>query len=146
MIILRHFDFNDSAILKKYEYPNMSENEIREIIAEWNKMSHNGRYFESFAAVENGEVIGSFFVVEHENRRISIGPEVFSPFRKKGYAYIAMKMVLGLAAKKGYKEAEGEVRIENAASIALHNKLGYKIEKEFINQHGNKMYLFVKKL
>ena len=146
MIALRHFDFNDVSILKKRAYANMSENKIKEMISEWNKFTHNGRYFESFAAVENGEVIGSFFLVEHENGRISIGPEVFSPFRKKGYAYIAMKMLLALAAEKGYKEAEGEVRIENAASIALHNKLGYKIEKEFINKHGNKMYLFAKKL
>lgn len=146
MISLRHFDFNDSAILKKYEYPNMSENEIKEIISEWNKLSHNGRYFESFAAVENDEIIGSFFTAEHENGRISIGPTVFPPFRKKGYAYAVMKMILTLAAEKGYKEAEGEVRIENTASIALHKKSGYEIEKEFINKHGNKMYLFIKTL
>lgn len=146
MIALRHFDFNDVAVLKKYEYPNMSENEIREMITEWNKLSHNGRYFEAFAAEENGETVGSFFVIEHDNGRISIGPTVFSPFRKKGYAGIVMRMLLELAAEKGYKEAEGEVRIENTASIALHKKLGYEIEKEFVNKHGNEMYLFTKKL
>lgn len=54
---------------------------------------------------------------------------------------------LQLTAKRnGYSLAEAQIRINNAASIKLHEKLGYIQIKKITNRNGNEVYIYMKKL
>lgn len=124
----------------------MDMNEIKDMIALWNKNLYNGRYCEVFAAEYDGALSGWFSMAELPNGRISIGPTVFEPYRQKGIAFSVMRNLLLTAKRNGYSLAEAQIRINNAASIKLHEKLGYIQIKKITNRNGNEVYIYMKKL
>ncbi len=124
----------------------MDMNEITDMIALRNKNLYNGRYCEVFAAECEGALSGWFSMAELPNGRISIGPTVFEPYRQKGIAFSVMRNLLFTAKRNGYSLAEAQIRINNAASIKLHEKLGYIQIKKITNRNGNEVYIYMKKL
>lgn len=124
----------------------MDMNEITDMIALRNKNLYNGRYCEVFAAEYEGALSGWFSMAELPNGRISIGPTVFEPYRQKGIAFSVMRNLLLTAKRNGYSLAEAQIRINNAASIKLHEKLGYIQIKKITNRNGNEVYIYMKKL
>lgn len=124
----------------------MDMNEITDMIALWNKNLYNGRYCEVFAAEYEGALSGWFSMAELPNGGISIGPTVFEPYRQKGIAFSVMRNLLLTAKRNGYSLAEAQIRINNAASIKLHEKLGYIQIKKITNRNGNEVYIYMKKL
>lgn len=124
----------------------MDMNEITDMIALRNKNLYNGRYCEVFAAECEGALSGWFSMAELPNGRISIGPTVFEPYRQKGIAFSVMRNLLLTAKRNGYSLAEAQIRINNAASIKLHEKLGYIQIKKITNRNGNEVYIYMKKL
>ncbi len=145
-IKLRKFNAEDAYLLKKYQFHQMDMNEITDMIALWNKNLYNGRYCEVFAAEYEGALSGWFSMAELPNGRISIGPTVFEPYRQKGIAFSVMRNLLLTAKRNGYSLAEAQIRINNAASIKLHEKLGYIQIKKITNRNGNEVYIYMKKL
>ena len=57
---------------------------------------------------------------------MSIGPEVFGEYRRKGFAKEAMICACEMAKEKGFKIVSQQIRTNNAASIALHLSLGFE--------------------
>lgn len=145
-IKLRKFNTEDAYLLKKYQFHQMDMNEITDMIALRNKNLYNGRYCEVFAAECEGALSGWFSMAELSNGRISIGPTVFEPYRQKGIAFSVMRNLLLTAKRNGYSLAEAQIRINNAASIKLHEKLGYIQIKKITNRNGNEVYIYMKKL
>lgn len=145
-IKLRKFNTEDAYLLKKYQFHQMDMNEITDMIALRNKNLYNGRYCEVFAAECEGALSGWFSMAELPNGRISIGPTVFEPYRQKGIAFSVMRNLLFTAKRNGYSLAEAQIRINNAASIKLHEKLGYIQIKKITNRNGNEVYIYMKKL
>lgn len=146
MSSIRHFTTDDVVILQTSQYSNVAQSDLRKMINDWNTLKYNNRYFEMFAIEHNGEIVGSVSLYQHGNAVISAGPEVFSQYRRCGFAYQGVSLALDHAKKNGYKIAVAQVRKNNTASIALHKKLGFEIDHEFVNVHGNAVYFFIKAL
>ena len=145
MITLRNFTTDDIPVLRQYILPDKSDAEIQADMDEWNAKEHNGRYAEILAAVDGTQVVGLINFYQHSERIISIGPETFSDYRRRGYAFEAMNAALSLAKEKGYTIALNQVRTNNEASLALHRKLGFELDDyEYINRKGNRVYVLVK--
>jgi len=146
MIFLRNFNEDDISILKDNIFIDKSQDEIFSIIQEWRTLTFNGKYFEMFAILEGDEVVGYISLYQHDDDIISAGPEIFQKYRRKGYAFKAMNQACEYAKKRGYKIATAQIRKDNIASIQLHKKLGFALDCEMINKHGNEVYIYIKPL
>lgn len=114
------------------------------MISDWNTLCYHNQYFEMFAIELNGIPIGSISLYQQDIGVISTGIEIFMPYRKCGYALESMELILKYARQKGYRKIINQVRQDNTASIELHKKLGYFIDREEINSKGHKVYIFIK--
>lgn len=145
-IKLRKFNAGDAYLLRKYQFHEMSIKDIEDMISLWNKNRYDGRYCEVFAAEFDGALAGWFSAAELPNGRISIGPTVFAPYRRKEIAFTVMQNLLNTAKKNGYSYAEAQIRIGNTASIKLHEKLGYIQNRKMINRNLNEVFVYTKEL
>ena len=144
MIELRHFEKKDAEELQKVWYPNKSVFEMEEIISQWNKDTLNGKYSEIFAAIHNQKIVGWFSLYQHSKNVVSIGPEIFPPFRKNGYGKEAMRLCIEISRKKGFRIISQQIRIDNLPSIKLHKSLGFETNGyEYINNNGNKVSIWL---
>lgn len=85
MVSIRHFTDSDVDTIRTNQYPDVSENEIRSMIHDWNSGSQNGRFFEMFAVVHDGKTVGAVSLYEHSKSVVSIGAEIYPAFRRKGF-------------------------------------------------------------
>lgn len=145
MISIRNIKSTDSGVLTVL-YPNMTAAKIESMISEWNKKIYKGKYFEMFAVMDDDILVGTVSLYQHTSDCISAGPEIRTEYRRQGFAYQAIQAALQLAAKDGYKIAVAQVRKDNTPSIALHKKLGFEIDFDFINNKGKPCYYFIKSL
>ena len=147
MITLRNFTNDDEAILQQYRYQSMSLEEIKEMISDWNKKEYKSRYFEMFAVMNEQTVIGCISLYQHSENVISCGPEIFTCYRKQGYGKKALSLALEMAKRKGYKIVSQQIRTNNAASIALHQSMGFETDGYvYINKRGNDVVIYLKLL
>ncbi|HIT33878.1 MAG TPA: GNAT family N-acetyltransferase [Candidatus Faecousia intestinigallinarum] len=146
MITLRDFTDNDAETLKIHQYSQLSVEEISKMIGEWNQKQIDGRYFEMFALVDENIVVGSISLYQHTKHIVGCGPDIFSPYRRQGFAYCGMTLVLEYAKQRGYKVAVAQVRKNNLASIALHQKLNFELDHDYINTKGYEVYFYIKSL
>ena len=145
MIHLRNFNEGDMEVLKRMS-PSKSENEILSMLKEWDSLEFNGKYSEKLAVCDEDTVVGYIFLYQHNEYIISAGPEIFEEYRCKGYAYEAMKQAYDYAKESGYKIATAQIKKNNIASIRLHEKLGFVLDCEMVNKHGNEIYIYIKLL
>ncbi|MBQ9133247.1 MAG: GNAT family N-acetyltransferase [Clostridia bacterium] len=143
---LRSFNKNDLAVLRAHVLAGSSDAEMYSTIDSWNTRCYNGKYFEMFAVCVEEAIIGTISLYQHGDDTISAGPEIFPEYRQKGYASAAMEMALAYAKAQGYKIAVAQIRKNNIASIRLHEKLGFALESETINRHGNEVFVYTKTL
>ncbi len=146
MIELRNFTKEDCVFLQKHFYPQLSPDEVVGMIDAWNTCLYEGSYYEMFAVLSRGEIVGSVSLFAHGDGAVSAGPEILAAHRKQGCGLQAVESALGIARQKGYARAVAQVRVTNAASIALHKKLGFTIMEKGINKKGNEVYLFEKQI
>ncbi|MBO5213109.1 MAG: GNAT family N-acetyltransferase [Clostridia bacterium] len=146
MITLRHFNKNDIPELKNNMFVGKTDEEIISVLSEWDNLEFKGKYSEFFAVICNERIVGYVSLYQHNDYIISVGPEIFLEYRRKGYAYEALKQAYDYAKGKGYKVATAQVRNNNIASIKLHEKLGFVLDCEMINRHGNEVYIYIKLL
>ncbi len=145
MVLLRNFIKDDALALQKVCYFDMSVKQIENLICKWNRKRVNNEYFEMFAILADKNMIGTISLYQHSPEVVSIGPEIFKPYRKKGFAKEAMVYACNIAKEKGYKIVSQQIRINNAASIALHSSLGFETSGlTYTNAKGNKVAIFLK--
>ena len=128
MIALRSFTENDALILQQKQYPTVSIGDIIIMISSWNAKIYNGKYFEVFAITENTRIVGSISLYERSKSIASVGVEVFSDERCKGYASEGMKSVLQKAKDLGFRILQDQVSADNKPSIALHERAGFETD------------------
>lgn len=145
MLTLRRFDSSDTALISARF--NIPMEKTDSMIEEWNSGLFNGTYFEIFA-VQNDEddsVVGTVSLYEHSKSIISIGPEIFKEYRRRGFARVAMMEAMRIAKQKGYKIALQQIRTDNNASIKLHESLGFEGDTYiYKNRKGNDVFIYLK--
>ena len=145
MILLRSFEKEDASELQKYGYSDLSAEKVEALICDWSKKHFDGKYFEMFAIVSDGKIVGTVSLYQHSSEVVSIGPEVFGEFRRKGFAKEAMIYACQMAREKGFKIASQQIRINNTASIALHRSLGFETNGfVYTNSKGNEVSIYLK--
>ena len=145
MIILRNLKKEDASELQKYVYSDLSTEQVEALICEWYKKQFNGKYFEMYAIVSDEKIVGTISLYQHSSEVLSIGPEIFCEYRRKGFAKEAMICACQMAKEKGFKIVSQQIRTNNAASIALHCSLGFETnELVFTNTKGNQVYIYLK--
>lgn len=147
MVTLRNFTEEDADIIWEYRYPDMSLEEIRKMIGDWNKKIYQGKFFEMYAVEKDGVVAGTISLQQKSANVVSCGPEIFLKYRRQGLGKEAMRLALQAVKEKGYKIALQQIRTDNAASIALHQSLEFETSGYiYKNQKGNEVLVFAKAL
>ncbi|MBR5094695.1 MAG: GNAT family N-acetyltransferase [Oscillospiraceae bacterium] len=147
MVGLRQFRPEDAALIRRWEHPDLSLEEIVETIAAWNAGSHQGRPFEMFAVVAEGRIVGRISLLGLSPSLVSLGPEIWPEERRKGYGRAAMVLLMERAAEKGYRIVLQQVRRDNAASVALHEGLGFESDGYgYRNRWDREVVLYLKAL
>ena len=144
MISLRHFEEPDAEVLRAFFPSARCQDDIISMIHDWSTLSYKGRYFEMFAIQKDATIVGSISIYERSKGIASLGIEIFAPYRRKGYAYDAMCLLIEFATQKGYKIILQQVRTDNLASICLHEKLGFETDGHvYENQKGHKVLIYL---
>ena len=147
LITLRNFTVDDALEFQQKQSTNMSLDEVKSLLTKWQEKEFEGKYSEIFAVTNDEGIVGWISLYQHSENVISCGPEIFERYRKQGIGGEAMKLAMKVAKNKGYKLMLQQIRVNNAASIALHKKLGFETD-EYIykNRHNNDVQIFIKLL
>ena len=137
---LRPFVYEDWQIIARYQYPNTSEEDIKKMIAAWNEKQFDGRYFEQLAVDADGQIVGYVSLFAQLDGTVSEGVEIYQPYRRKGFAFAALKLLIQKAKDLGFATMVVQIRQENEASLKLHEKLDFHITNQFINKLGKPVY------
>ena len=145
MIFLRNLKIEDASELQKYGYSGMSAEQVEALICDWGQKQFDGKYFEMFAIISDEKIVGTVSLYQHSLEVVSIGPEVFDEYRRKGFAKKAMMLACQMAKEKGFKIVSQQIRTDNAASIALHRSLGFETNGiVYTNSKGNQVSIYLK--
>lgn len=128
----QHSDWFDGA-----SYGEMPPKDRQRMIDESVAKAHDGKYFELFAVMEREACVGFVSLYEHTKTEISCAPEIKPQYRKQGLACGAMTQAMAYAKSIGFTKAVAQVRKNNLASIALHEKLGFVPCKAYVNAKGH---------
>ena len=142
MISIRHFTEHDAAIIQQKQYTETPTADIHKMISEWETNTCQGRFFEMFAITSDDTIIGSVSLYEHSKSVVSIGVEVYPDQRRNGYAAKGMRLIMDHARNLGYRIVQDQVRTDNQASIALHNRLGFETDGYVFKNKKGKDVLF----
>ena len=139
-VTIVQYTADKTDVLKQY-YPDLSA-ETSEEMASGYKNGHFSRFFLVYA---DGELVGTVSLYQHSGYIVSAGPEIFPQFRRRGYAYEAMRQAYDYAKEHGFLLAQAQIRTDNEASIRLHEKLGFlRSWEDLTNRRGNKVYMYSK--
>ncbi len=146
MIHLKPITLDNISDLKGTSYDPMSFEQKQNMIEESINKIHNERYFEFLVVYDGDTVIGFMNLFAHSKHIISCGPEIKVEFQKKGFGFLAETKALEYAKNKGYTIAVGGVDENNTASIALHEKLGFELDRKYLNRQGRTIRVYIKAL
>ena len=147
MISIRPFHEYDVEVLHQLYAPEMSEDEILDMIHEWETGIYKGKLFEMFAILNGQNIIGLISLYEHSNSVAGIGPHIFEDKRRRGYAKVAMRLIEAYAKEKGFRIIQQQVSTANLPSIALHDSLGYETDGYiYKNRKEQDVILYLKAL
>ena len=146
MMYLKPITYDNIKDFDGTDYGTMSFEERQNLIDESMKKNHNGAYFEFLVVYNDNTVIGFMNLFAHSTHIISCGPEIKECFKKQGFGFLAETLALEYAKEKGYTIAVGGVDDNNAASIALHEKLGFEMDRKYLNKQGRTIRVYIKAL
>ena len=146
MVSLRPFCHSDWQVITKHQYPNISQTEAVQLIDQFNTPIYEGKFHKFLAIEQEGQIAGYVSLIEQSEGVVSIGVEVYEPFRRQGCAYDGISQLFILAKSYGYPTATGQVRKDNTASLELCNKLGFTVVNESVSRRGRPVYNLVKSL
>ena len=137
MLILRPYSQDDWPALKLHQCPGMSEDEIKNLISDFNSGVYNGRKMYMLAIEADGTLVGYASLFDQGDGSASEGVAIYPPYRRRGFAFAALQQ---LFAQTVYHTITAQIRKDNTASLALHSKLGFRIVDEFVNKRGHSVY------
>ena len=126
MFELRPFSREDAPLLKELIYPDLTTPEIEQLLSNRNTKEYRGRYFEMFGAIHDNRIVGTISLFELSPHSLSCGPEILPQYRKQGFGRQAMLIAMEIAKGKGYQMSISQIAVNNKASIALHQSLGFE--------------------
>ena len=146
MIFLHSVGCDDKDLFRDTSYAAMSPDAMDNMLTESIAKSHEGKYFELFAVMDDTVCVGFVSLYETTPSVISCGPEIKPQYRQKGYGYSAVRIALEWANLMGYTKSIAQIRQDNTASIALHQKLGFTQYRSYTNKKGHPVLEFQKPL
>lgn len=146
MIYLKPITLDNISDFNGTSYDKMSFEQKQNMIVESINKIHNELYFEFLVVYEDDTVIGFMNLFAHSKHIISCGPTIKDEFQNKGFGFLAETKALEYAKNKGYTIAVGGVNENNEASIALHEKLGFELDRKYLNKQGRTIRLYIKAL
>ena len=147
MTVLQRFVPADAQSIRQHQYPDMTVDEIERMIADWNRGVYENRRFEMLAVTEDGRIAGCASLTERSNNVVSFGIEIFAEERGNGIASNVMPLLLEKAEEAGYRVVLDQVRTDNAASIRLHEALGFETDGYvYRNKRDREVVMYLKLL
>lgn len=134
----------DLPILAYYQGHPVEE--LRPMLAASLAQRYEGRYYEQFAVRVDGCLVGTVSLFAQEDGTVCNGVDTFPTFRQCGFAAGGLALLMDIARLRGYAVQTAQVRTDNAASIALHTKLGFVPGETWINRKGNEVRTWRKEL
>ena len=145
-VVLRAFTADDAPRLKRYCYPKLSEDRVREILQEWDSRCFEGKYCEFFAVTAAGELVGYVNLFEQSERIVSAGAHIFPGYRGRSYGTQSVGQLLALAKERGYTSVTARVRKSNVPSLRLCDTLGFVRKGEDVTAKGIEVWNFSRDL
>ena len=155
MVGIRNFNNNDV----KFIYDNWAENinwggckfdkdklEILSQINEFNLKKFNNKYFEQFVIVYNNILVGMISLLEKTKSEVCVNIYVHEPYRRKGFATKAYRLIEDIAKQKKYKILSAYVAQENHISKNMHIKFNFSKVNEVVNKFGENQVKYIKEL
>lgn len=146
MTSLRAFRPDDWQVVVKYHYPGMGQDDALKLIDDFNAPTYQGKFHKLKAIDSDRQVVGYVSLIEQAEGVVSAGVEVYAPFRRQGYAYAALLQLFALSKLHNYHTVSAQVRKDNAASLALCEKVGFTIVNESVSKRGNPVYNLTKSI
>ncbi len=145
MIELRPISVDNIELLaEKY---NMSVEDANNLIARSDSELYENKYFKMLVVLNWASCVGIVSLYEHSASVISIGPDIFVEYRKRGYGTEAMKLAMDIAREEGFTIVCQQIRTNNNASIKLHESLGFETDNYiFKNRNDNEVSIYLKSL
>lgn len=128
------------------DYQNTTAEALAPMLAASRARCHEGRYYENFGVRVEGRLVGMVSLFEQEDGTVCDGVDVFPEFRRCGFAYQALTQLMTVARERGFSVQSAQIRLDNAASIALHGKLGFVPGEAWINRRGHEVRTWRKEL
>ena len=145
-ILLVPISIDDIEVLNLTEYKNLSIESKKELVQDSIKGICRGDFFR-FYLIKNGkEIVGVLNVCGHGKDNVSVAPEIFEMYRKKGFATKSLNLAYAIAKENGFDTVIAGIRKENIASQKLHEKLGFSFVEEFTSKSGKLMKRYSKKI
>ncbi len=121
--------------------PHLTPQESAELSGE----SLNGLFFRFFLVYAEEGLVGTVSLYQRAGYAVSAGPEIFPPFRRRGYASAALTLAYAYAKERGFRLATAQIRTDNEASILLHEKLGFlRNWEQLTNRKGHEVCIYSK--
>jgi len=143
-IILEPLCEADLPVLAYYQ--RTTADALTPMLAAARSRLHEGRYYEAFGVRVNGCLTGLVSLLEQPDGTVSGGADTFLPFRQCGFAFRALTMLTDVARERGFTVQTAQIRTDNAASIALHSKLGFVPGEPWVNRRGHEVCTWRKEL
>lgn len=131
-------------ILPGYSFPH-SRKEILKLIHIWNKKIYCDNYFEMFIIKLDSVNTGLLSLYQH-NRDVSVGISIDRNFQKQGIAARAIKSIEEKAKNDKWENLLSQCRVDNLASVKLHEKCCFICIDKIINSKGHEVFIWKKKL
>lgn len=149
MIKLRQFNTSDvdfilsnwstKDCMKGCHFPNSLE-QLSMIISKWAEKIYRGKYFEQFAILDSEDIVGVISLYEVDSSNVSVGIIIDEKYYRNGYATQAINFIKEVAKDHGYEKLVSTCRVDNYASIKLHEKCEFNNKGKSINNKGNLIY------
>ncbi len=91
---------------------------------------------------EDGVLVGKAGVCSAEDGRLELGYHMFTPYRRKGYAVEACRMILDFVEQELLCPVYAVTNPENEASRSVLSKLGFRFIRQRYNESGQLQYLY----
>ena len=146
MIYLKPITYDNINDFAGTSYDTMSFEQKHHMIRESVNKIHDESYFEFLVIYEDNTVIGFMNLYAHSEHIISCGPTIKEKFQNRGYGFSAETKALEYAKDRGYTIAVAGVDENNKSSIALHEKLGFELERKYLGREDRTIRLYIKAL
>jgi len=154
MLSYRNLTEDDCAFIHKHWVghsvifgASMTIEALYDMIQSINTKIYNNNYYEMFGILNDNILVGAFSFYQRDcdipEGAVYLGIEIDVMNRCKGFATSAVLMSFHIAREKGYKKIFSQARIDNAASINLHEKCGFKIIEKTFNRIGSEIYNYL---